>query len=53
MAYMDENRLQMLMEPVNNENPDLDPQTYVTWVIYVNQFLKEHGLYCDIFFCKE
>ncbi len=45
MAAIDEERLQTLMELVNKENPDLQP--YVKWVIYVNHFLNEQGIYGD------
>jgi hypothetical protein len=45
MADIDEERLQILMELVNKENPDLDP--YVIWVICVNHLLNEHGIYGD------
>ena len=43
MADIDEERLQMLMELVNKEHPDLDP--YVIWVLCVNQLLNEQGLF--------
>ena len=45
MADIDEERLQMLMELVNKEHPDLDP--YVIWVLCVNQLLNEQGLFGD------
>ncbi len=45
MSDIDEERLQMLMELVNKEHPDLDP--YVIWVLCVNQLLNEQGLFGD------
>ncbi len=45
MVDIDEERLQILMELVSKEHPDLD--SYVIWVICVNYLLNEQGIYGD------
>jgi hypothetical protein len=51
MADIDEEKLQMLMELVLKENPELDP--YFIWVITTNYLLNEKNIYGDEEYARE
>ncbi len=51
MVEIDQEKLQILMELVLKENPELDP--YFIWVISTNYLLNEQGVYGDEEFAKE
>ena len=51
MVEVDQEKLQILMDLVLNENPDLDP--YFIWVISTNYLLNEQGVYGDEEFAQK
>ena len=51
MVEVDQEKLQILMDLVLNENPELDP--YFIWVISTNYLLNEQGVYGDEEFAQK
>ena len=51
MVEVDQEKLQILMDLVLKENPELDP--YFIWVISTNYLLNEQGVYGDEEFAQK
>ena len=51
MVEVEQEKLQILMDLVLKENPELDP--YFIWVISTNYLLNEQGVYGDEEFAQK